>query len=237
MEEWKWIEGYEGQYQISNKGRVKSFKKKEPKILTPKKDGRGYYLMICLRKNGKDKYCLIHRLVAQAFIPNPKNKEQVNHIDGNKKNNCVENLEWNTPTENINHALDNGLMSTRRPVLQVDLIDGKIINEFKSITDASLKTGINTSTIQDHASERYWSDTRYSWIYQDEENIEEKLQERLKKSNVIQMLNKETEEVMREFENQDIAGKSFNSKSGAINNCLKGRSKTAYGYKWRYKYK
>ena len=237
MEEWKWIEGYENLYQISTEGRVKSFKKKDPKILTPKRDGKGYYLMVCLSKDGNKKYCLIHRLVAQAFIPNFNNKEQVNHIDGNKKNNKVSNLEWNTPSENINHALDNGLNQSRTPVLQLDLISGEIVSRYKSITDASLRTGINASTIQDNACGRYMSDGRYSWIYEDSDSIELEIKNRLEKSNVIQMIDRETNEVIEEFINQDTARLLFNAKSGAINNCLKGRSKTAYGYKWKYKYR
>lgn len=238
MEEWKWIEGYKGEYQVSNKGRIKSFKNKNrEKILTPKRDGKDNYLMIGLCKNGECKYCLIHRLVAQAFIPNPLNKEQVNHIDGNKKNNNVDNLEWNTSSENIIHALDNGLSQTRRPVLQLDLIKGEIIERYKSIADASLKTGINSSTIQDNACGRYMSDNNYSWIYEDSEDINLEIKDRLEKSNVIQMISIETNEIIKEFINQNTARLYFNTKSGAINNCLKGRSKTAYGYKWKYKYK
>lgn len=69
------------------------------------------YEMVKLMAEGKCKACTIHRLVALAFIPNPKNKQFVNHKDGNKLNNCVENLEWVSPSENLKHAYDNGLMS------------------------------------------------------------------------------------------------------------------------------
>ena len=102
MEEiWKDISGYEGLYQISNLGRVKSFPRngtiKSERILNlfHTKDG---YLFVCLRNKGRS-YPKIHRLVAEAFLDNPYNKETVNHIDGNKENNNVNNLEWATRSE------------------------------------------------------------------------------------------------------------------------------------------
>ncbi len=111
-EVWKWIFGFEGLYQISNFGRVKSFYVRKGKqgilILKPHLTRNGY-LNIKLNKNGEGKDFLIHRLVAQAFIPNPENKSTVNHKDGNKFNNCVENLEWQTQSENNHHAVNTGL--------------------------------------------------------------------------------------------------------------------------------
>lgn len=110
-EQWADIEGYEGRYQISTFGRVKSLPWKQrptPRILCPKLS-TGNYLDIVLWKNDKPKPILIHRLVAQAFIPNPDNKPQINHIDGCKINAYVGNLEWATPSENIRHAFDTGL--------------------------------------------------------------------------------------------------------------------------------
>ena len=120
---WKPVVGYEDKYEVSNKGRVRSLPYKRtsfngrvmceftvtPKVLNPYRTGRGQgYPTVCLlRKNHK-----VHRLVARAFIPNPDNLPEVNHIDGDKSNNCVENLEWVTTLENSIHSHKNGLKPT-----------------------------------------------------------------------------------------------------------------------------
>jgi hypothetical protein len=96
MEEiWKDIAGYEGHYMVSNTGKVYSYKRK--KVLSPSTQG---YHQVCLCKNGKVRSFHIHRLVAEAFIPNPENKPEVNHIDHNTDNNYADNLEWVTKFEN-----------------------------------------------------------------------------------------------------------------------------------------
>lgn len=122
---WRDIKGYEGLYQVSNIGRVKSLERiitntlgsytRAEKILVPLKTKKGYY-QIHLHKNGVCKTSKIHRLVAEAFIPNPLNKSQVNHIDGNKINNNVENLEWATQEENMQHAYKTGLKAQTKEV-------------------------------------------------------------------------------------------------------------------------
>lgn len=99
MEIWKDIKGYEGRYFISNIGRVSNTKK----ILTPTDNGNGY-LIISLSTKGKRKNYYIHRLVAEAFLNNPCNLPQVNHIDYNRQNNNVNNLEWITQIENVRHS-------------------------------------------------------------------------------------------------------------------------------------
>jgi len=110
MEKFKQIKGYED-YSVSNQGRVKSIRFPN-RCLKPGKNRYGY-LLVDLCKNGVHKNHKIHRLVALAYIPNPENKRTVNHIDGIKTNNFVENLEWNTHSENNQHAYDAGLKDDR----------------------------------------------------------------------------------------------------------------------------
>lgn len=158
---WKDIRGYEGLYQVSNFGRVKSFygRTKEEIILSKSVDNKGYCRVI-LYKNNKPQLKLIHRLVAIEFINNIDNKPQINHINGIKSDNKVSNLEWCTGSENMIHAYKIGLEKTngnmiharkqnikiavaskRKKVTQKDIF-GNIINEFNSVKDAIDKTGI-----------------------------------------------------------------------------------------------
>ena len=131
---WKWIAGYEGLYKISNFGRVKSFPRQgastEFKIRKPILTKRGY-LQICLYKGCKEKAFKIHRLVAEAFIPNPENKPEVNHKYGMKFDCYFENLEWATPKENMKHAMNTGLSptGTNRNTAKLTKEDVKFIRE------------------------------------------------------------------------------------------------------------
>lgn len=114
---WRDIEGYEGLYQVSNLGRVKRLERKSPhdrrggisilqeKILSPTDNGNGYKI-ISFRVPGSRKNYYVHRLVAQAFVANPRNVDYVNHIDRNRENNSADNLEWCTQAENIAHSAE-----------------------------------------------------------------------------------------------------------------------------------
>ena len=143
------VRGYEGLYVVTTEGNVIGLTSK--KVLKPS-CCRGY-LRVKLYRNAKPKEYLIHRLVADAFIPNPEQKEQVNHKDGNKGNNSLENLEWVTQSENQKHAYIHGLNSplrankaTRKRVAQKTM-KGETINVWVSMSEASRATGIPVSNI------------------------------------------------------------------------------------------
>ena len=136
-EVWKDIEGYEGLYQVSTLGRVKN--SRSGRILKGGKHKAGYHQVI-LCKNGKVKYYLVHRLVAQAFIPNPQNKPQVNHIDEDKENNYVENLEWVTIKENLNYGTRN-------------LRASKAVAKTQSIPIICIETGIEYPSTKECAKQ------------------------------------------------------------------------------------
>ena len=138
MEEiWKEIEGYNGDYLISNFGEIiseKFNKRKRLKQCIPNNKG---YLVVRLSKNKTKKTFSVHRLVTNAFIPNPKNNPEVNHIDGNKLNNKVTNLEWVSAKENIQHAWKNSLCENVRKAVKVPIYSKKLDLKFGSCTEAA----------------------------------------------------------------------------------------------------
>lgn len=148
MEIWKDIEGYEGIYQISNKGSVKSIPRKGAKggLIKPTADKDGY-LCIGLNKNARRKTFKVHRLVAAAFIPNTENLPEVNHKDENKLNNCVDNLEWCTHIYNSSYGTRWKRIgdALSMPVYSVDAFGN--IEYFNSRVEAEKNTGVCASNI------------------------------------------------------------------------------------------
>jgi hypothetical protein len=150
-----WHKIEESNYEVSNLGEVRNINTKQIKKLHP--GGTSAYLMVQIYLiNGKRKNYLVHRLVAKYFIDNPFNKEQVNHIDGNKLNNNFANLEWVTPKENMKHAFESGLYKK----FNNQVYKGKFGSEhnrsikiecngivYNGYSEASRLTGINVSTI------------------------------------------------------------------------------------------
>ena len=165
---WKEIPGFDGLYFANEKGQIKSadrqrkivshgkqsFYTRKGKILKPCLNPYGYYCVSISDKNQKERVYAVHRLIAKTFIENPENKPQINHKDGNKLNNSVENLEWATAKENIKHAFLNGLNKGSKPwlgktgsahnksipVIRCDK-DGNEIERYDSITEAAKYCG------------------------------------------------------------------------------------------------
>lgn len=173
---WKDIPNYDG-YQVSNLGRIKSLPKKTNNqfnmkeiILKPIKQNNGYYLV-----NTKGKVWSVHRIVASIFIPNPNKLPQVNHIDGNKANNCVDNLEWCTCKDNINHAYKIGLKNGKRsknnilskPINQYDL-NGIFIKRWYCTKDVERILKIYHGNISKCCKNKAKTAGGYIWRYANE---------------------------------------------------------------------
>lgn len=187
MEIWKDVVGYEGIYKVSSLGRIKRVGKyrnqtaewESERVLKPAQKPNGY--KFCqLSKNNETKAKHIHRLVAEAFIPNPDNKPTVNHKNGNKEDNRVENLEWATYTENNLHSMyiihgykkgdrKNGSGSKR--VIQIDM-NGEVIAEFPSYREAQRQTGIKGIDVvcrgEKQKGRRQYTAGGYLWKYKDD---------------------------------------------------------------------
>ena len=140
--QWKKVEGYEN-YSVSDTGLVRNDTTR--RTLKPCTGNHGYY-MVFLHENNKGTQKTVHRLVAKAFIPNTENKRCVNHIDGNKLNNCVSNLEWCTVAYNNNYGTRKEKALGGKAVLQCDL-DGRFISEYRSITEAGKQNQIDPKSI------------------------------------------------------------------------------------------
>ena len=166
---WRDIDGYKGLYQISNKGRVKSLYKGSERILKPGWMTGGYlYVVLC--KNRIKQKRKIHRLVAQAFIPNPDNKPQVNHKDENKKNNCADNLEWATAKENSNYGSRNERSgySRSKPILQYSK-SGEFIRDWQGASEVERVLGINNSHIIECCKGKLKSSGGFVWKYKEKD--------------------------------------------------------------------
>jgi hypothetical protein len=177
---WKPIKDYEGLYEISSLGRVKSLPKDkkskhgsiahlQERLLTPS-NNHGYRSIV-LTNNGVHKTNNVHRLVAEAFIPNPNNYSDINHKDENKANNSVSNLEWCTRVYNMNYGTcqNRKAISNGKPINQYS-IDGVYIRSYLSIKDAATKNNYQSSPILNCCVGRSKSSYGYKWEYKKIEN-------------------------------------------------------------------
>ncbi len=223
-------------YSISTKGIVTNIKTQT--IKKPWLGKVGYYY-IDLYSNNQSTKVALHRLLAQTFIPNPDNKKTVNHIDGNKLNNTLANLEWATHSENNQHAYDTKLKVPIRLITDIEYTN--ILNSFfsgNSLTDIVKTYNFSLPTFSTYIEEYV---NRNNLL--DEFNKEKVRQFNLRainngisKRNIItlQMLDMQTNEVINTFTCIAEAKKFLDKKSsGPISNALAGRQNSAYGYYWR----
>lgn len=185
IEIWKDIDGYIGHYQVSNLGNVRSLDRYitktnghgceysiliKSRILKQKKTQNGYLSVMLYDRNHNHKTIFVHRLVAIAFIPNIMNYPQINHIDGNKTNNKMENLEWCTASYNSKHAFQSNLTSSNSAVLnkkvfQIDKNTNQIVNIFESISEAARRCNLHNQLISFVCSHKRKTSGGFIWEY------------------------------------------------------------------------
>ena len=239
--EWKEVIGSAGRYKVSNYGDVMCVKpqhKKEPFLMKPcfNRDG---YSRLCLVINGKPKNVYIHQLVARMFIPNPMLYREINHKDGNKQNNCVENLEWCTRSDNMIHAFAMGLKYNKlgaesplaKKCYQYDM-KGNFIREWGSITDVAIRFNDVTGNVSAACSGKYKTFHGFIWSYK-KEKIDVNAHRNGGGERTYQY--SKDGKFIKEYFNMEDAVKESGVDKSNITKCCLGKRKTAGGFIWSHK--
>ena len=222
-------EGQETDYSVSTEGEVR----KDTTNYILSQSSQQDYKFVGLIINGKQKRMRVHRMVALTFIDNPDNKPYVNHINGNRSDNNVENLEWVTPSENTQHAVNTGLFKSgrTRAVIQYNL-NGEQMATFESATEAARQTGGSQSKITMCCRRQRDSANDYQWRYYDDIQDVQKIEKKFITGKKVAQCDEEGN-ILKIYPSFREAARAVNGTSSAISRVCSGTNIRHKGYKWK----
>ena len=222
-------EGIETDYSVSTEGEVR----KDTTNYILSQSSQQDYKFVTLLINGQQKRMRVHRMVAMTFIENPDNKPYVNHINGIRYDNNVENLEWVTQSENIQHAVRTGLMQNgrKKAVIQYNL-NGDRMATFDSASEAARQTGGSQSKITMCCKRQRETANDYQWRYYDDIQDVQKVEKRFITGKKVAKCDEEGN-ILEIFPSFKEAARAVNGTSSAISRVCSGTNIRHKGYKWK----
>ena len=222
-------EGKETDYSVSTEGEVR----KDITNYILSQSSQQDYKFVGLFIDGQQKRMRVHRMVAMTFIDNPDNKPYVNHINGNRYDNNVENLEWVTPSENTKHAVETGLMNSgrKRAVIQYSL-NGEQMATFESASEAARQTGGSQSKITMCCKRQRQTANDYQWRYCDDIQDIQKVEKKFITGKQVAQCDEEGN-ILNIYPSYKEAARAVNGTSSAISRVCSGTNIRHKGYKWK----
>ena len=223
------VDGQETNYSVSDTGEVRNDVRGN--LLTLQEQNG--YLHVTFSVNKKSKRCRVHRLVAQAFLENPENKPYVNHKDGDRRNNNLDNLEWVTAAENTQHAVKEGLFGKgrKKPVIQYSM-DGERMMTFPSITEAAKQTGSSAAKITLCCQRKRHSTNDYQWRYADDYQDVEKIEKKWFSGKKVAQYD-DNWNLIAVYPSYCAAARAIDGDEGAISRICSGTNQRHHGFRWK----